>query len=140
MLRQLTAFLLLTAVACSALASGHGKEESDQPPVSNISYYELAPEIVTNCASPGNRICYVRLKVQIMVDNPADVEIIQYNASVLRDIVITTVYSKDINIIASPHGQEDIIAECKSRMDAFFQEREGRRLIREVLFTNFIFQ
>ena len=140
MLKNFAVFLLLASLCGSAAASGHGKEESDQPPVSNISYYELAPEIVTNCASLGNRICYVRLKVQIMVDNPADVELIQYNSPVLRDIVITTVYSKDINTIASPNGQENIIAECKSRMDAFFQEREGRRLIREVLFTNFIFQ
>ncbi|MBQ8708656.1 MAG: flagellar basal body-associated FliL family protein [Succinivibrionaceae bacterium] len=139
MLKKLLPLALIWAVAGTAWASGH-KAEDEAPPPSNISYFELAPEIITNYATPGNRIGYVRVKVQIMVDSPADLEVVQYNAAVLRDIVITSIYSKDLSVISSPVGRDSIVNECKSRMDAFFQDREGRRLIREVLFTNFIFQ
>ncbi len=139
MLKVLLGAILCLGIMSNAHASGH-KAEEDLPPVSNISYYELAPEIITNYSTPGNRIGYVRVKVQIMVDNPADLAIVETHAPMFRDIVITTLYSKDYVTISSAEGQDMINNECKSLMDAFLQEKEGRKLIREVLFTNFIYQ
>lgn len=136
-------FILALIIICSnvVFASGHGGGKSEnEVPVSNISYFDLAPEIVTNYATSGNRIGYLRVKAQIMVDSPADVEILQYHAPALRDIVITSLYNKEYNTISTIQGRQEIITECKKKIEDFLQKEEERKIIREVIFTNFIFQ
>lgn len=137
--KVLLAVLLSAGLAGGALASGH-KAEDEKPPVSNISYVALTPEIVTNYNYTGNRVGYVRVKVEIMTENPADKDVVTLHAPMLRDIVITTLLEKDFQTISTREGQAQIISDCKSRMEKFFQETEGRRLIQEVLFTNYVYQ
>ncbi len=135
--------LLLTLALFASdplFASGHGGGEENTIPVSNISYFELAPEIVTNYETLGNRIGYLRVKVQIMVDSPADIDVLQYYAPELRDIVITTLYRKQYNEISTLQGRQEIITTCKKKMEDFLKKEEDRKIIRDVIFTNFIFQ
>lgn len=132
-------FILCLLFPLTTLASGHGGGE-EVAPVSSISYYDLSPEIVTNYAATGKKNGYIRVKVQIMVETPSDKEIVGYHASTLRDIVISTLNRSQADTIKSSDGRNSILEDCKNQMDAFFQKEEGRKLIKELLFTNYIYE
>lgn len=141
-MKSIVLTLVLSLVASgAALASGHGGgKEENEIPVSNISYFDLAPEIVTNYTAEGNRVGYVRVKVQIMTDSPAEVEILKYHYAALRDIVISTLYKKEYNDVSTLLGRQEITQECKRKIEDYLLAEEDRKIVREVIFTNFIFQ
>lgn len=129
----------LALVPVSAMASGHGGGE-EAPPVSSISYYDLAPEIVTNYSSQGHKVGYVRVRIQIMVPSPEELEVVTHHAPMIRDIVIKVLNNKTKEEIASPSGRDMIQTECKTQVELFMQQEEQRKVIKDLLFTNYIYQ
>lgn len=136
---KVIALSLLLSLPISAYA-GHGGGEEEALPVSNISYYDLAPEIVTNYSAPGRKIGFIRLKVQLMTENPADIPVLEYHAPYIRDIVISILHKKTPADFSSAKGFDDIRRECKAQIEEFLQKEEGRKVIRELLFTNTIWE
>lgn len=134
--------LMLLCFVAFPLASyaGHGESsEEEKPPISNISYFDLSPEIVTNYAAPGRKVGFIRVKVQLMTDSPGDVAVLEYHAPMIRDVIITTLNRKT-QADFSATGFEEIRRECKNQIEEFLQKEEGHKVLRDILFTNAIWE
>ena len=90
MSQKIILFLLMLTSCLSpltSLAQEGGGEGAAQP--TGIGYYSLDPEFITNFLSEGPTLGYVRVKVDLMVDNAADIELLKRHDPLLRDAINT---------------------------------------------------
>lgn len=131
--------LILTTSLTSwgTFASGGG-EGAAQP--TGIGYYTLDPEFITNFLSEGPTLGYVRVKVDLMVDNAADIELLKRHDPLLRDAINTLLGSQTLEEVKSQEGREKVRLKCKAKVEELLTKEEGRKVIRDLLFTNYLYQ
>ncbi len=134
--------MLTTSLTTSmAFASGGGEgggEGAAQP--TGIGYYTLDPEFITNFLSEGPTLGYVRVKVDLMVDNAADIELLKRHDPLLRDAINTLLGSQTLDEVKSQEGREKVRLKCKAKVEELLTKEEGRKVIRDLLFTNYLYQ
>jgi len=145
LMRKTLPLLLLMLATCltpfSSQASGGGEGEGEgaaQP--AGIGYYTLDPEFITNFITTGPTLGYVRVKVDIMVDNAADIEILKKHDPLLRDAINTLLGAQTLDDVKSQEGREKTRLACKAKVEELLTKEEGRKVIRDLLFTNFLYQ
>ena len=134
--------MLTTSLTTSmTFASGGGEgggEGAAQP--TGIGYYTLDPEFITNFLSDGPTLGYVRVKVDLMVDNAADIELLKRHDPLLRDAINTLLGGQTLADVKFQEGREKIRLACKAKVEELLTQEEGRKIIRDLLFTNYLYQ
>ena len=128
----------LTTSMTFASGGGEGGEGAAQP--TGIGYYTLDPEFITNFLSEGPTLGYVRVKVDLMVDNAADIELLKRHDPLLRDAINTLLGSQTLEEVKSQEGREKVRLKCKAKVEELLTKEEGRKVIRDLLFTNYLYQ
>lgn len=144
LMRKTLPLLLLMLATCWAplttLAQEGGGEGEGAAQPAGIGYYTLDPEFITNFITTGPTLGYVRVKVDIMVDNAADIEILKKHDPLLRDAINTLLGSQTLDDVKSQEGREKTRLACKAKVEELLTKEEGRKVIRDLLFTNFLYQ
>ena len=144
MSKKIILFVLMLISCLSPLTSqaqeggGEGGEGAAQP--AGIGYYSLDPEFITNFLNEGPTLGYVRVKVDLMVDNAADIELLKRHDPLLRDAINTLLGSQTLDEVKSQEGREKIRRKCKAKVEELLTQEEGRKIIRDLLFTNYLYQ
>ena len=144
MSKKIILFLLMLTSCLSPLTSlaqeggGEGGEGAAQP--TGIGYYSLDPEFITNFINEGPNLGYVRVKVDLMVDNAADIELLKRHDPLLRDAINTLLGSQTLEEVKSQEGREKVRLKCKAKVEELLTKEEGRKVIRDLLFTNYLYQ
>ena len=128
----------LTSLAQEGGGGEGGGEGAAQP--TGIGYYTLDPEFITNFISEGPTLGYVRVKVDLMVDNAADIELLKRHDPLLRDAINTLLGSQTLEEVKSQEGREKVRLKCKAKVEELLTKEEGRKVIRDLLFTNYLYQ
>jgi flagellar protein FliL len=143
-MRKTLSLLLLLFTTClsplTAIASEGGGEGEAAAVPSGIGYYTLDPEFITNFITTGPNLGYVRVKVDLMVDNAADIEILKKHDPLLRDAINTLLGAETQDDVKSQEGREKTRLACKAKIEELLTKEEGRKVIRDLLFTNFLYQ
>lgn len=136
MLKELMTGLLL------ALATLSGAQAEEQAPAhpDGYAYYALNPELITNYITDGLTMGYVRVKVEIMVDGSADLALVEKHDPLIRDTLNQILGSQTGERIRSLSGREEIRKECQAKLNRLLVQETGRKLVRELLFTNYLYQ
>ena len=129
---------LTTSMTFASEGGGEGGEGAAQP--TGIGYYTLDPEFITNFLSDGPTLGYVRVKVDLMVDNAADIELLKRHDPLLRDAINTLLGGQTLADVKSQEGREKIRLACKAKVEELLTQEEGRKIIRDLLFTNYLYQ
>ena len=144
LMRKTLPLLLLMLATCLAplttLAQEGGGEGEGAAQPAGIGYYTLDPEFITNFITTGPTLGYVRVKVDIMVDNAADIELLKKHDPLLRDAINTLLGSQTLDDVKSQEGREKTRLACKAKVEELLTKEEGRKVIRDLLFTNFLYQ
>ena len=144
MSKKIILFLLMLTSCLSPLTAfaqeggGEGGEGAAQP--TGIGYYTLDPEFITNFLNEGPNLGYVRVKVDLMVDNVADIELLKRHDPLLRDAINTLLGGQTLADVKSQEGREKIRLACKAKVEELLTQEEGRKIIRDLLFTNYLYQ
>lgn len=142
--RILFSLLLCSSLFCTAAyASGGGGEgggEGGAAKPTGIGYYTLDPEFISNYLTQGPVLGYVRVKIDLMVDNAADIELLKKHAPLLRDAIMTILSSQTREQIRSLEGREAMRQACKKQVEDLLTKEVGRKVIRDLLFTNYLYQ
>ena len=128
----------LTSLAQEGGGGEGGGEGAAQP--TGIGYYTLDPEFITNFLSEGPTLGYVRVKVDLMVDNAADIELLKRHDPLLRDAINTLLGAQTLEEVKSQEGREKVRLKCKAKVEELLTKEEGRKVIRDLLFTNYLYQ
>ncbi len=139
--------LLVLLLSCGALqvyASG-----GEEPPVEGEAaaaakpgffYHLLDPDIITNYLSDGKTLGYVRVTVELMAENEADLKLLEQHDPLIRDTIIRLMGSKSADQIKSLVSREELRKECETKANELLVKETGKKAVRELIFTKFLYQ
>jgi flagellar FliL protein len=130
----LLSFLLLIASPSMAFA----EEEASQAHL--FSYYTLEPELTTNFYTTGNKLGYIRVRIDIMVAHDSYLPILQQHDPLIRDAAISMFGQQDENTIKSLPGREELRKSMMEEINAMLLAETGKTLVSDLLFTKYLYQ
>lgn len=144
--KKVLSILFLTACLSYpgfALGSSESKDETADPnailkPVTG--YYEMKNPFITNLSSTGNKLNYIKASVVIVVNDSRDIPLLEEHDPLLRDAIVTILGSATYNDVIRNDGRTKLLEDCKKNITELTDEAIGRRIIKNVMFTEFITQ
>ncbi|QFI56315.1 flagellar basal body-associated FliL family protein [Aeromonas simiae] len=134
----LLALLCLTPLG--AMASEGGEETAQAPTGPVISYYALEPDIITNYLSDSKTLGYIRTTIELMAESEADKKLLEANDPLIRDAIIRLLGSKTGEQIKSLATREELRKECEAKANELLLKETGKKAIKELIFTKFLYQ
>ncbi|MGL5326930.1 MAG: flagellar basal body-associated FliL family protein [Aeromonas sp.] len=137
--------LLVLLLSCGALHVQASSEE--EPPAEGeaaakpgFSYHALDPDIITNYLSNGKTLGYIRVTVELMAENEADLKLLEQHDPLIRDAIIRLMGSKSADQIKSLASREELRKECETTVNELLVKETGKKAVRELIFTKFLYQ
>ncbi|MCW0507723.1 flagellar basal body-associated FliL family protein [Aeromonas piscicola] len=137
--------LLVLLLSCGALHAQASSEE--EPPAEGAEaakpgflYHLLDPDIITNYLSDGKTLGYIRVTVELMAENEADLKLLEQHDPLIRDAIIRLMGSKTGEQIKSLVNREELRKECQTRANELLVKETGKKAVRELIFTKFLYQ
>lgn len=81
---------------------------------------------------------YVRLTVELMIEDPTNYETIEHHAPLLRDAIIDIIGRQTEAKVKSINGRHEIQRECEEAVKELLKEETGKELIKKLLFTQWL--
>jgi len=127
-------WLVCLSLSLPLLAQG---QEATNP---NFAYFGFEPDIITNYISTGKKLGYVRLTAEVMVEDQSDLSSIEHHAPLIRDTIIEILGRQSEDDIKSLNGRETIRQICEEAINDLLVQETGKKLVRKLLFTKYIYQ
>ena len=107
---------------------------------SNVGYFGFEPDIITNYIGQGNKkLGYVRITVDLMLNDLSDIAIVEHHTPLLRDAIVEILSKEHEENIKSLTGREEIRKRCTEKLKALLKQETGQEIVREVLFTKYLY-
>lgn len=109
---------------------------------SDVSYYGFEPDITTNFVKEEDdyRLGFVRVAIEVMVENSQLVSVVEHHSPLLRDAFIHILSTAPERQIKTMTGRDQLRLKCLERAQELMEEETGSAIIKEVLFTKYIYQ
>ncbi|MEM0910603.1 MAG: flagellar basal body-associated protein FliL [Pseudomonadota bacterium] len=129
--------VLLLALVFNPTVKAEEAEES-RP---NYAYLALEPDIVTNYVNNNaSRLGFVRMTVEVMLEDADNIPTIEHHMPLLRAIVIEIVGAQSESKVRSMSGREEIRREILSQFKDVMIRETGTETVRDVIFTKYLRQ
>ena len=131
---KLFIFVLITLMLTLPSASARQQEPE-------FVYYGFDPDIVTNYAS-GNRrsLGYVRVTVELMVVDKAFLPAIEHHEPLILDTIIGILSKQSEDTVKSLTGREEIRTAILTKLQEVLKKETGDTIIKDLLFTKYLYQ
>lgn len=134
MSKHFLAYLLFIA-CCAALPVA---AEDTKP---QVVYYGFDPDIVTNyIAADPRSLGYIRVVVELMLDNKSHLATIEHHEPLILDTISGTFSQQPEVKIKSLLGREEIRKNILQKLQQRMQDETGNTIIRDILFTKYLYQ
>lgn len=130
MVNSFVLFLFLISMSLYA-------EEAMEEQEGRISYFEIAPSLVTNLSNGGK---YVRTSVQLVIRDDAFKTQLEYHAPAIRHTLLMVLSEQDGSVLKTPDGKEALRNEALSAVQNLLRELTGQDEVQDLLFTTFFVQ
>ncbi len=126
-------FILLAVVAVLASPTSHAQGQA---------YFGFEPDITTNFVRSGDQrsLGYIRVAIEVMVPTTADLKIIEYHQALLRDAFIRILSTETEGRIRSLNGREEVRMACLEAARELILRETGKDLVRDLIFTKYLYQ
>jgi flagellar FliL protein len=101
-------------------------------------YFGFEPSIVTNYVTVKKKLGYVRLTVELMIEDASNYEIVEHHAPLLRDAIINIIGQQPESKVKSINGRHEIQLLCEERVREVLKIETGQPLIKKLLFTQWL--
>ena len=134
------------AGSCGALQQQALAE--DEPPAEGtegaakpgFSYHALDPDIITNYLSDSKTLGYIRVTVELMIEDKAYLSSIEHHEPLILDIIISTFNKQPEDKIKSLTGREEIRLAILDKLQQAMKKETGNAMIKDILFTKYLYQ
>ena len=110
-------------------------------PKKNFAYFSLEPDIVTNyLGSSARKLGYVRITVELMLEDVAYLEAAEHHSPLLRAATIDIFGRQPEEKVKSLTGREDIRRVCLEQLRELMKKETGNEMIKDVIFTKYLYQ
>jgi flagellar FliL protein len=105
------------------------------------AYMGLEPDIITNYLSGNARtLGFVRVTVELMLEDADNLEVAEHHMPLLRAIVIEIIGSQPEDKVKSLTGREDIRRMILEQLRTRLESETGNPVISDVIFTKYLYQ
>lgn len=101
-------------------------------------YFGFEPQIVTNYVAVKKKMGFVRLTVELMIEGPNNLEVVEHHSPLLRDAIITIIGKQTEEKVKSIKGRAEIQKLCEEKVKSLLQKETGKPLIKKLLFTQWL--
>lgn len=107
---------------------------------SNLGYYGFEPDITTNYIGTSNKkLGFVRVTVELMLLDMSNLEIVEHHTPLLRDAIVEILSKEPEDKVKSLVGREEIRKKCAEAIKKLLKVETGQEIIRDVLFTKYLY-
>lgn len=133
--KLMLAVVLFNSIWLSTLAIAN--EDSTQQ-----MYFPFEPDITTNFIKldEGRRLGYVRVGIEAVVDEQADLSLVEHHAPLLRDAFLEIFGSAQEGKVRSLQGRQELRQACLQKAQELLERESGRAVIRDLIFTSYLYQ
>ena len=104
----------------------------------DYAYFGFEPSIVTNYVAVKKKMGYVRITVELMIEDASTYPIVEHHAPLLRDAIIDIIGQQVESNVKSISGRQEIQKLCEEKVKALLTEETGKPLIKKLLFTQWL--
>lgn len=126
-----------------AVASSDSKEKTEEANALPVTgYYEMKP-FLTNLSNNGTKLNYIKVSVVISVADSRDITLLEEHDPLLRDAIVAILSSKrydEAKPVAGNTNRQTIQAEIRKKITDLTDECVGRRIVKNVIFTEYLVQ
>lgn len=139
-LRTLTAFSTFVLLMLLMQGSQLVAQESESTGT-NYAYIALDPDIITNYAGDNSKkLGYLRLTIEIMLDEPNYIRDIEHHMPLLRAVAIEVIGSKNEQQVRSLTGREELRRDILKRFRDILNKETGAEVVKDIIFTKYLRQ
>lgn len=107
----------------------------------SYAYIALDPDIITNYAGDNStKLGFLRLTIEIMLDNPDFIEHIEHHMPLLRATAIEVIGGQSEQQVKSLTGREEMRREILKRFREKLNVETGNEVISDIIFTKYLRQ
>lgn len=107
---------------------------------STVGYFGFEPDIITNYIGQSNKkLGYVRVTVDLMLNDVSNISIVEHHTPLLRDAIVQILSKEPEETIKSLTGREEIRMRCAEKLKGLLNDETGQEIVREVLFTKYLY-
>lgn len=136
-MKNIISIVLAIFISLTISFSALSKEDSEQP---KFSYFTLEPEITTNFITEGRKLGFINVRVDLMVDDPSLLDILEYHQPLIRDTIIEVLSQEDDMRIKSLAGREAIRNKCLEKVNEILLAETNQKVVSDLLFTKYLYQ
>lgn len=138
MKKMVLAFLSLSL---SSWAFAQEPAAEGQPARPKIVYYGFTQDIVTNYVTTGAKdLGYVRVTMELMVKDEKYLPLIEHHDPIILDTIVKVFGKEPADKVKSLTGREEIRLEILNEIHAILKKETGDELVKDVLFTKYLYQ
>lgn len=137
--RLLSSMLMMAFIVCVAIGTAVAEEEE---PASRNMYYPFEPDITTNFIKleDTRHLGYVCVAIEAVVDSVADMSLVEHHDPLLRNAFIEVFGQAQEGKVRSLTGREELRQESLTRAQELLERETGRPVIRDLIFTTYLYQ
>ncbi|MEJ6475706.1 flagellar basal body-associated protein FliL [Pseudoalteromonas piscicida] len=107
---------------------------------STIGYFGFEPDIITNyIGQSSKKLGYVRVTVDLMLNDVSNIAVVEHHTPLLRDAIVQILSKENEETIKSLTGREEIRQRCAEKLKTLLKEETGQEIVRDVLFTKYLY-
>lgn len=105
-------------------------------------YYPFDPDITTNFIKleQSRHLGYVRVGIEAVLMEPSDMSLLEHHDPLLRDAFIEIFGRAQEGKVRSLTGREELRQECIARAKELLERETGRPIIKDLIFTTYLYQ
>ena len=104
----------------------------------DYAYFGFEPSIVTNYVAVKKKMGYVRLTVELMIEDASNYEVVEHHSPLLRDAIINIIGQQPESKVKSINGRHEIQRLCEEKVKQLLEKETGKPLIKKLLFTQWL--
>ncbi|MCK7458868.1 flagellar basal body-associated protein FliL [Idiomarina aminovorans] len=108
----------------------------------DVAYYGFEPDITTNYLKEGNdyRLGFIRVAVEVMVPDPSYISVVEHHAPLLRNAFVSILSTATERQVRTMTGRDQLRLKCVERAKELMKQETGNPVIRDVIFTKYLYQ
>ena len=132
--------LCLLGAAAAAPASEHGGAETEGGSTAASGFLDIKPALITNYGGPG-AIHFLKIEITLRLSkDPQANVLVTHHMPVIRHTLIMLFSRQDEAALTSMEGKEKLRAEALDAVQKALDAEEHKKLVEDLLFTNFVIQ
>ncbi len=112
-------------------------EEEAEP---KMGYFTLAPDLITNFVTNGKHLGYIRVRIDILVNDNKELSNLEYHSPLIRHALVEVLGQQPEQRIKSLAGREEIRKESLIAINEVLLIETGKTFAADLLFTKYLYQ